>query len=441
MNMTSSRERAARWTRRAGLLASAGAALVGILAACSTSDLLSVDAPSRIPAGPLESAANAQLLLNGAQADFECAFGGYAVLGGLIGEELENYTQTADLFIYDQRSFQSKDARYATSSCGGAGAYTPLQASRVSANNLHRIVAAAADADVPNRSLILASASAYEAYSQLLLSEGFCSIVFSVYDAAGQIQWGTEMTRAQALAIAEATFTRAITEAQAAGTAGANVLNLAYVGRARTRLDQGNLTGARADAVLVPAGFTFLATSSAGDPSDRRTNRQFGFSGGTNSLAGVPAAYRAFNDPRVPVVDLKRNSVYGLPMFLQGKFTSQASSTRIASYDEAQLIIAEADLTANAGNATTIINTYRARGNQAPLVAPTAADLKAALIDQRRRELYLESQHLGDLIRYQITPTPASGTAFYGGGQYGSSLCLPLPDVEKQNNPLLNGSK
>ncbi|MBV9879518.1 MAG: hypothetical protein JO180_03435, partial [Gemmatirosa sp.] len=61
--------------------------------------------------------------------------------------------------------------------------------------------------------------------------------------------------------------------------------------------------------------------------------------------------------------------------------------------------------------------------------------LKAALIDQRRRALFLESQHLGDLIRYALPLTPAAGATFPGGGTYGSQRCMPIPDVERLNNP------
>src|SRR5207245_1656260 len=71
--------------------------------ACDTNKILSVEAPSRIPAAGLEGPANAQLLLNGAISDFECAFGSYVVVSGLISEELDDATQTADRYPYDRR--------------------------------------------------------------------------------------------------------------------------------------------------------------------------------------------------------------------------------------------------------------------------------------------------------------------------------------------------
>lgn len=53
--------------------------------------------------------------------------------------------------------------------------------------------------------------------------------------------------------------------------------------------------------------------------------------------------------------------------------------------------------------------------------------------------LVLEGQHLGDIIRYGVPLTPAAGAPYPGGGVYGSQRCLPLPDVERDNNPALRG--
>jgi starch-binding outer membrane protein, SusD/RagB family len=64
---------------------------------------------------------------------------------------------------------------------------------------------------------------------------------------------GPALTRADVLAIAEKRFTSAIALATTAGDA--SLKNMATVGRARVRLDLGNMPGAAADAALVPAGF------------------------------------------------------------------------------------------------------------------------------------------------------------------------------------------
>lgn len=424
----------------------AGAMLVAIalLASCKTSDYLGVTSPSRIPAAGLQDPSNAALLVNGAVADFECAFGAYVVAGGLIGQELDDATQTAARFPYDQRTLISSSSTYQSSNCQGLGVYSPLQTARVSADNVRRLLIDWTDAQVPNRQTLLATATAYEAYAELLLGESQCATVFSTFNTDGSVVYGTSITPAQAFDSAITRFSEAIAAAQAAGAGAQNVLNMAYVGRARAKVDKGDLAGARTDALLVPANFVFNMTASAID--SRRYNRVWadnGVSGSSyNQASSVGPYYRAMNDPRVPVIHPNvPNSTTGVPIWIQQKYTSAASPIPIASGVEAQLIVAEADLASNPTEALGIINTSRAAGNETALPAgTTGADLKNALIEERRRALFLQSQHLYDLIRFQIPLDPAVGAKFPGGGTYGSQECMPLPDVERFNNPnLKNG--
>jgi starch-binding outer membrane protein, SusD/RagB family len=413
--------------------------LVGVVAACDKA--LEVEAPSRIPAAGLEDPANAQILLNGAISDFDCAFGAYTVVGGLIGDELEDATQTADRYPYDRRTITPADIRYQTSECTAIGVYTPLQRARVSSDNIRRLLEGWTDAQVSDRQTKLATAVAYEAYAMLLFGEGFCATAFSHFNPDGTVTYGTEITAQQALDSAIGRFDQAIQVATAAGAGAQNILNLSRAGRARAKLDRGDLAGARADAVLVPAAFQYNVTASA-TPA-RRTNRVWadngkGGGGSINSGSSVGTRYRTLNDPRVPVENTGQTAAgTRVPIWVQTKYAGGGDPLPLATGDEARLIVAEADITANPANALLIINEYRARGNETPLVAPTAAQLRAALIEERRRELFLESQHLGDLIRYQEPLSPAAGTTFPGGGQYGTQRCMPLPDVERLNNPTL----
>ena len=62
--------------------------------------------------------------------------------------------------------------------------------------------------------------------------------------------YGGEITRDSAFKVAESRLSAAIALAQAAGET--DLLNLALVGRARARLDLGDLPGARSDAMRVP---------------------------------------------------------------------------------------------------------------------------------------------------------------------------------------------
>jgi hypothetical protein len=85
-----------------------------------------------------------------------------------------------------------------------------------------------------------------------------------------------------------------------------------------------------------------------------------------------------------------------------------------------EVIIAESDIATGTASslqtAAAIVNTFRARGNQTPLSTADQPTLRAALIDQRQRELFLEGHHLGDIIRFDVALTPASGARFPTGG-------------------------
>jgi hypothetical protein len=419
---------------------------LALVAGCDLNEALRVESPTRIPAGPLETPINAPLLVNGAVADFDCAFGAYVVVGGLVGEELDDYTQTADRWPYDRRDVQSRDRRYAVNSCVGIGVYTPLQTARVSANGARRLLERSSDAEVPNRQQLIARAAAYEAWSILLLAEMFCTTVLSTID--GDVpNFGPEITRQEALQEAQTRFTQAIETAQQfTDTAMRNLRHMALVGRARTRQDLGDMANARADAALVPADFVYNVTASS--VSGRRENRVWSESNALGVASSVGPRYRAMNDPRVPYRDLNRPNALGVPGVAQLKYTTAATALPLATGDEARLIIAEADAATDPTNTISIVNTVRARGNQGLYAGPAdAASLRAEVIDQRRRELFLEGTHFGDIVRYNLSLTPTAGTNFPAGLQYGTQQCtgtdtrvgLPLPDIERQNNPLLSG--
>jgi starch-binding outer membrane protein, SusD/RagB family len=64
--------------------------------------------------------------------------------------------------------------------------------------------------------------------------------------------------------------------------------------------------------------------------------------------------------------------------------------------------------------------------------------MTAALEAMRR--LNPRRQRINDIIRFNIPQSPEAGTPFpLKGGLYGNQICFPLPDVERNNNPTLNG--
>jgi hypothetical protein len=202
-------------------------------------------------------------------------------------------------------------------------------------------------------------------------------------------------------------------------------------------LNLGDYAGAKADAQQIPAGYVRNATYSSA--VDRRGNFVFNDNSSVNTSSSVGAPYRTMTgDPRVPVSTTGLSSATGIQHYYQTKYTTVATPIPFASYEEAQLIIAEAEIRANnLPAALPILNAERARGNQGVFLGTTQAQYLAELIDQRRRELFLEGHHLGDVIRFNIPVQPAAGTAYHFGGTYGNQLCFPLPAAERLNNPLI----
>lgn len=428
-----------------------GVVLAAALGACDLSKALNVSPADRVPSVDLENPANAALLVAGAAADFDCAFNSYVVVGALITQEFVDALQTADRWPYNQRTVNPQNVRYSQNSCTGLGIYTPLQQSRVSANNIRRLMEGWTDIEVPGRQLLIARAGAYEGWSQLLMGESFKETVFSHVNGE-DIVWGTKITRKEALDSAVTTLTAAITNAAAVGgTAADSIRYFALVGRARAYHDLAyianattpDLTLARADAALVPAAFEWRVTASG--TIARRNNRVFQESNTTvtQQNASVGPYYRTLNDPRVPVQNMNRVSQgTAVPQWAQRKYTAVTSPIPVASGTEMQLLIAEADRLTNRANTLAIIAAFRTAGGQGAYTGTTAAQDLAEIQDQRRRALWLTGTYLGDVIRYNITLSPAAGTTTPWGQQYGPAeginQLLPLPDVEVQNNPLLH---
>src|SRR5436305_4742684 len=118
------------------------------ISGCDLNKALSVQPANLIAANTLEAPENAQLLVAGAAADFDCAYNSFVVVGALIGEEFEDALQTADRWPYDQRTTTANQSRYAQNSCTALGMYTPLQAARVSAGNIRRLLEGWTDGQV-----------------------------------------------------------------------------------------------------------------------------------------------------------------------------------------------------------------------------------------------------------------------------------------------------
>lgn len=398
--------------------------VLAVLVTGGCDQLLEVEAPSDVEAGLLNDPEMMPVLVPGVIADFECALANYTFLAGSVTDEIMNAGVAAVYNNYDRRVIEASETSFATGSCAsGTGLYTPLSTARFVADDVYERLSGFTDEQVPGRVSFLATTAAHGGYSLILLGEGFC-------EAA--INEGPLLTPAQVLAVAEERFTTAIEHAQAAGND--EILNMAYVGRARARLGLGDEAGAAADARQVPPGFRRAATYSG--VNARRENKLYTFIHRDRAASIAPefwnVEWEGEPDPRVSVTLTGRMGLDELtPNAVPDAYATVDAPIPIATWEEAQLIIAEAE---GGQTAVDIINDLLQRAGLAPTFSSTdPAEIRDAVIEQRRRQLFLQSHRLGDLIRYDL-PFP-TGVHPYKLSEYGDMTCFPLPDVERLNNP------
>jgi len=422
---------AARAARLAGVLI-----LMAGLGGCDALDrALNVEVPGLVDANDMSKPEVASLLVSGTIADFDCALGAYIVNGALLGNELRDASVTAARFPLDQRIIEDTSP-YGTGACNSnpPGIYLPLSTAIWTSNNALNLLNGWTDAEVPNRSSLIAQAATYSAYSHVLMGEGFCSAVIT--------EDGPEVTPQVVFQAAEARFSEAITAADAAGNA--DIRNMALLGRARTRLNLGNTAGAASDArALLASSPQYVKNATASSTSSRRYNRIGAeFFGGNVTVD--PSYYDLTvggePDTRVRVINTNTNGHDGATkVHIVAKIgESRVADLRnvpvpIATWREAHLIIAEAEGGQEAVNRINILRNHHGLPIYTGGTSP--AEIQALIIQERARELYLEGHHLNDLQRFSIPNTPAAGTPYRQGGTYGTVRCFPLPAVEKANNP------
>ena len=418
--MTTYRTAPARGRRAGATLALALLAL----GQASCGGLLDVTNPNSVQEEDLSNPALAGTLVSSALGQFECALSQYVVSAGTLAGEYINASGWLDINGWGWRGVElytitggcptNRDAT-------GLGAYTPLQQARYMAESAIARIEEYPAAALPRRDEQIGLLSAYAGYAYTLLGEGYCEMA---------IDQGPLLTPRQVLMTAEERFTRAIASAQAANNA--NLRHLATLGRARARLGVGNLAGAASDAETIPVGFVWNAEYATADA--RRENRVFNLNRRNPWLSANRAAYGNLTiggqpDPRVQLTDAGRNGHDGTTRhWLQNKYTAANTAIPIASWREAQLIIAEA----RPAEAVAAINRLRASQNIPAVTAAEAADPRALVIEERRRQLFSEGHRLGDMIRHRVAFPQGNN---HKGQAYGPITCMPLPDQERLNNP------
>lgn len=445
---TGRRSPGVRWTLVLTLALTAG------LGACIDTDkLLEVNLPGRVSEEALDDPRLAQTLVNSVIADVECSWDNYVAAAAHHSDEWMASSGNSTMARWGLRDIPPSFGAMATGGCGTSyGLFTPLHGARFQAESNYERIAGFPDADVPNRTALLATIRAYGAWPLIAFSEGFCGTPLDGQD---------EVLGPQALAaLAEQKFTEAI---DLAGQAGLDdIRNLALVGRARARLTQENYSGVLSDAAQIPEGFKFVATRD-NQPGDRQNAHYDAINGLASDAAGQKHAtispnfrdlqWKGVDDPRVNV---EWDGTLGFDFFTKhyrhDKVNSYDTPTTMASWEEAQLFMAEAYvMTDQLDQARAILQTIHERAG-IPAVTeediPTKDDVIRHLIQERLRQFFSEGGHrLRDHLRWRGTPyqVPFLGEpgSIHPNGrlldaetgeplrEYEDGTCFPVPLVEQ----------
>jgi hypothetical protein len=342
--------------------------------------------------------------------------------------------------------------------------YVPLQRARFLADSVAgRLKTLLGDS--ASKDLRVARVLAYAGSSYDLLAENLCSIPVN-----GSAPYTPEETISKFAiprlneAIAVATAYKAATTNTTLQAAADSVINFAKLTAARSLLFVNDKAGARAFAVQVPATFEFRAYYSA---QNARENNAFQNAAVGSPWVSMEPKNKRLNDPRVPHLvtpsgvqslaagnadTVTINGVRTIGAFIPKStlmhstydgtttgavYTLGPNYIRIATYLEAQYIIAEAD--GPVASTLTFVNSRRAVGGQTAVTLAGAA-LMDELREQRRRDFFLDGHRLGDMRRYlkydkidNFPRGPYPGSI--SGEQFNDATCWPLPLSEIAGNP------
>ncbi len=432
------------------MMKASGLALASLvlLASCDTLDeLLSVDAPSQVVASDLADPNSAQLLTASVANEFRCTHSYHAAASAITGNEWRDASNNTVMNIWDARVHDTSGygSQYASADCGSGqpALYRPLSRTRWLADYVLGLLNVWTDEEVPGRAEMIAEVAMYAGYTYTLFAEAMCELVI--------VDNGPIVSPAEVFALAVERFD----QSAAAGASG-DLLNAVRVGKARAQLNLGQTAAAAGTASAVPEGFEWLLPFSGAENVTK--NKMWEFNVDTN-VATIAEPYRDFpcnfpwpgdmasecaeeRDPRVTVTDQERgHASTGIALWFAEKYESASAPVQLASWEEAQLIIAEAAIEAgNYGQAVSIFNTLRANAGLSPYMGSMdMAGTMEQLIEERAAELFLEGHHLWDLRRLGVRPYPPVGQDDGFGAVYGNQLCFDLPATEFQNNTTITG--
>lgn len=406
------------------------ALLMGSMMGCDT--LLEVDQPTRVSADVLNDPNQAEAIVQGAARDFQCFHSVYVSASGLFTDEMYASTSFAETNNFDTRNIDPTFSQ--TLDCIGDdnyGIHLTLHRARFTNDDAVRRIQEFSDGELAtSKAALLAQPSLLAGYALLFMGEG--------YERGVAEEEGPALSPNELFAEAIERFNSAIEHANQSGNS--EVLNAAHVGRARAHLNRGEGTEAISDAEQVDEGFEMNIEYSGASPA---RNNQIWVENHRAAFISVEPTYRDLQtlegqaDPRVSVTDEPGDSPDGLtPYWTADKHSRVDSPIRLASWDEAQLIIAEVNAFASnpdLEDAAQRINNVREEYGLPEFSSANAEEVRQEVIEEQMREFFLEGWRLGQKRRL--------GLAFKQGLNhketftYGDITAFPLAQAEVDANP------
>ena len=439
------------------------------LGACGS--LLEVDLPGSVTVANLDDPSLAETLVRTVVGDFECGLVDHWYAGQWM-EEFLNSSGGRPNALIGSRAILAEV--YADPCDSGTGPiWTIWQVPIQDAVLAIELIEGFDQADVEtDKDLLIATARLYEGYSIQLLGESFCGVT---------LDGGPELSRKEAYLEAEDRFTQVITS-PSTDSGLDELISAALIGRARSRLFQGDaMAGAIADASsgLIPEGFQLDATYDR-SPGRRRNRIAERANDDDNMMPhrdyldltikadGTLTIGDGIQDPRVVVTltgdGIKKDGPRGFIKYrIQHKFPERQSEIPFSTWREAQTIIGEA--TTSEVRRVAQINLLRSSSagladdiDDTAWMLPMYTDMgpaanMATMVEERRRELWMQGNQAGDKLRWDasglLTPSTSplmtdvndGGTEWETVNEYGEPMsagrCLVIPRLEKLANPNL----
>lgn len=418
-----------------------------VLAGCD--GLLDVELPGRLVEEDVFTPDNAELIVSSAIADFECA---YSMMSAtLTGMGDANWASGGFGSTHAQYGIgPGSDLRPGSGHCPdnsdtGSSWWHGLERSRLFAERGYRHLREDWT-DVENRERLMATAAVYAGLVYDVLGSTFCEYAFpesELLPPSDVLRRGEEWLTTALDHMETQDFSIEQTE---------SLRQLALMARARIRRTLQDYSGAEADARMIEPGFEAWVTR---DGSERgRWNEVYNYQVGFRyrTVAGpiwwyghepdrlVSAGYQDLTiaedgrqtvddgvpDPRVPEEYTGSPMPDGVtPFHRQEKYTSVSDWQRMASWEEAQLILAELE---RGQAAVDRINAIRDEYDLPHFSSSDPDEIYSAIVEERRREFFLEgARHYMDKLRYGFWFPRGQGVD-HKGDRYGFAYCLLMPE-------------